>query len=97
MKLIHRLQLELVSADNSEGKSLTVTASFYRPFLDGGYQTMIIGMMDSGCFDGFMRSIIDQLVQTGICKFPLAIMLVGFIAISFSIRLTICNGYYRTS
>ena len=65
MKLIHRLQLEVVSKLDTTGASLHVTASFYRPFLDGGYQSMISQMMDTGCFDGFIQSVIEQIVQSG--------------------------------
>ena len=65
MKLIHRIDLEVLSKGDAEGPSLIVTASWYRPFLDGGYKQMIAGMLDSGCFDGFMRSVINQLVKPG--------------------------------
>ena len=67
MKLIHRLDLELTPAtDESTRTGLRVTTSFYRPFLDGGYKVMIVHMMDTGCFDGFMKSVLDQLLQSGI-------------------------------
>lgn len=65
MQLIHRLELKVVSKLDSSDAGLEVTASFYRPFLDGGYQNMIAQMMDSGCFDGFIQSVIEQLVQSG--------------------------------
>ena len=65
MKLIHRLELEVSSKEDVHATAVKVTASWYRPFLDSGYQAMIAKMIDSGCFDGFMRSIIDQLVQPG--------------------------------
>jgi len=65
MQLIHRLQLKVVSKLGSSDAGLDVTASFYRPFLDGGYRNMIAQMMDSGCFDGFIQSVIEQLVHSG--------------------------------
>ena len=65
MKLIHRLQLELVSKKDSEGSQLIVTASFYRPFLDGSYKNMISQMIDSGCFDDFIASLLEHVIHSG--------------------------------
>ena len=69
MKLIHRLQLELVSNKKIENTCLKVTASFYRPFLDGSYKLMIVHMMDSGCFDDFIKSVLEHVTLSGSGEF----------------------------
>ena len=69
MKLIHRLELELTHGQKlDKEQGLTITASFYRPFLDGGYKIMITHMMDTGCFDAFMKSVMDQLLSPSISE-----------------------------
>ena len=69
MKLIHRVELELTHGQRVKADcEMTITASFYRPFLDGGYKVMVAHMMDTGCFDGFMKSVLDQLLKPGIFK-----------------------------
>ena len=68
MKLIHRMDLELLSsADSRRGKprTMAVSASFYRPYLDGGYKHMIVEMMLSGCFDGLVEKAIVLAVDKG--------------------------------
>ena len=66
MKLIHRLDLELTPKVGPTTRTgLKITTSFYRPFLDGGYKVMIVHMMDTGCFDGFMKTVLEQLLQSG--------------------------------
>ena len=65
MKLINRISLELFPEGQKAGVPVKVTSSWYRPFLDGGYKSMINSMMESGCFDEFMRSVISQLLKTG--------------------------------
>ena len=65
MKLINRISLELFPEGPKIGTPVKVTSSWYRPFLDGGYKSMINGMMESGCFDEFMRSVINQLLKNG--------------------------------
>ena len=65
MKLIHRLDLEVSSKEDVQATAVKVTASWYRPFLDSGYQAMVVNMIDSGCFDGFMRSILEQIIRAG--------------------------------
>ena len=65
MKLIHRVELELTAGEKAEKEALEMTVSFYRPCLDGAYQTMITHMMDTGCFDLFMKSVLDQILSPG--------------------------------
>ena len=66
MKLIHRLDLEVINGQRPDCTTgLNVKASFYRPFLDGSYKVMIIHMMDTGCFDDFMKSVLEQLLLAG--------------------------------
>ena len=65
MKLIHRMDLELTAQGDVSRGSLEVTVSFYRPFLDGAYRVMITHMMDTGCFDAFMKSVLNQLLSPG--------------------------------
>lgn len=60
------MQLELISSKKSEGSCLKITTSFYRPFLDGGYKSMISNMMDSGCFDDFIKAILEYITKSGI-------------------------------
>ena len=65
MKLIHRLSLELTSKQHPDCAVIKITASFYRPFLDGSYQKMIADMMESGCFDNFIQLALEHLLRPG--------------------------------
>ena len=63
------MDLELCSSTDCSGRkarTLAVSASFYRPFLDGSYQVMITEMMKSGCFDGIVERAILLAVSQGI-------------------------------
>ena len=52
-----------------DGPTLSVATSFYRPFLDGGYKSMITGLMNAGCFDDLMEHAILLIVAKGIILF----------------------------
>ena len=69
MKLIDRITLELFPETKKEGEPVKVTASWYRPYLDSGYKRMITEMLQSGCFDDFMRNIISQLLRDGMAPY----------------------------
>ena len=78
MKLIHRIDsivcktgseecppLEVVHKKGSLVGSLTVTTSFYRPHLDGGYKEMIAGLMNAGCFDLLIEHTVELVITNG--------------------------------
>ena len=71
MQLIHRMDLELCSGADSaktQGRpprQMLVTASFYRPFLDSSYRSMIIHLMEAGCFDSLIEKAICLSAEKG--------------------------------
>ena len=66
MKLIHRFEVKVMSGEENqkEGPS-TVITSFYRGHLDGAYQAMVSEMLEYGCFDNFVCSVIRSVVVDG--------------------------------
>ena len=64
MKLINRFDVRLAT-NMEEKKQVTVTTSFYRPYLDGAYKTLVTALLDDGIFDDFVAAIIRLLAGTG--------------------------------
>ena len=69
MKLINRhefeVEFEVVPRKDVVREPFSFMISFYRTDLDGSYQKMIIDMMDVGCFDDFMGSVIRFVMNDG--------------------------------
>ena len=64
MKLINRFDVKL-STNMGEKTSVMVTTSFYRPYLDSAYKTLITALLNDGIFDDFVAAIIRLLAGTG--------------------------------
>ena len=65
MKLINRHEFKVVPRKDVVREPFSFMISFYRTDLDGSYQKMIIDMMDVGCFDDFMGSVIRFVMNDG--------------------------------
>ena len=71
MKLIHRMDIEICSETDPTSvhdlppRQMLVTASFYRPFLDSGYRSMIVNLMEAGCFDSLIEKAICLSAEKG--------------------------------
>lgn len=65
MKLIHRLHLDICRDLEDNTAALSVSASFYRPFLDGTYKQMVAQLIEAGCFDNLIQYAIELLVTKG--------------------------------
>ena len=71
MKLIHRYEVQVMSGrPGYEHEQLsTIVTSFYRPYLDSGYQRMIVEMLEYGRFNEFIHDMIGTALTTGTKKF----------------------------
>ena len=65
MKLIHRVNATIFKAGVEDGPTLSVSTSFYRPFLDSGYKAMISSLMDAGCFNILIEHAMDLVLTKG--------------------------------
>ena len=65
MKLIHRVNTTICQSGVEDGPTLSVSTSFYRPYLDSGYKTMITGLMDAGCFNILIEHAMDLILMRG--------------------------------
>ena len=62
------MNLELCTGFDSnptKPRLIPASASFYRPFLDGGYKQLITSMMDAGCFDELVEKSISVTLLKG--------------------------------
>ena len=65
--------IDLTKAQGRSPRQMLVTASFYRPFLDSGYRSMIVNLMEAGCFDALIEKAICLSAEKGIKLIPIAL------------------------
>ena len=67
MKLLCRRVLTLGKQGYADDPCVEIVASFYRPYIDSGYQHMITTMVTAGEFDAFVGALLQGLLSHGKC------------------------------